>query len=662
MCCAHLVPRCLFAALLLTVLSPVPSVEAAEPHWIRLDSSHFSVLTDADQTKGHEAVARFEQMRALFAQLLMKTRVNLPEPIEIIAFKSKEEYDKVAPSQSGEGLGAGFFLPGDDRVYFVLNLAQEESWRAISYNFARVLLDYNYPPTQPWFDEGFAEYFSSARLGDQQMQIGGDPEAVQTSPGEAPPAHAGGTYVEILSTSNWQSLPELFASYPARATPGAESRHTLFQAQSWIVMHYLLNNEKLPDTGAYFGLVENEKLPIEEAIQKAFGMDSAQLGKAVKDYFQALAPTLQAQAEGKYVGPGKSPPTPAPVVADQVGSSLHDIPEPTSSALVAEMALRLPERREQARQELEQLINNPKTETAIAHRALGWYYLEKKDFGKSNDELSSALALDIKDVWTHFYLALCKERQAQASGQPTHGLANTIQDLHAVLDSYPEFAQAYAMLAKAQLEGGGLHAATDSIRAATKLSPRNQSYLLQMAQVYLAGQNWEAATALLERLSTSPDAQVASAARAQMQDLPYIKKYGVAPQQAAEQPAGKPSPPLPPAPPPAPQKAPTAPEVKPDQETNAESSEETPAEPQIDRRPIQYLKGKLVAVDCSQAPVAILAISSGTKTMKLRTPDYKALTLIGADSFSCAWTNLAVSVNYKPGGKADGDLVSLELR
>jgi len=155
--CTHLLPC--FVALLLTPLSAALPLRSGEPHWIRLDSTHFSVLTDVDQEKGHEVLARFEQMRALFGQLLMKSRVNMPQPIEIIAFKTAEEYEKVAPSRAGQGLGAGFYLPGEGREYFVLNLAQEESWRAISYNFACVFLNYNYPPAQPWYDEGFAEYF-----------------------------------------------------------------------------------------------------------------------------------------------------------------------------------------------------------------------------------------------------------------------------------------------------------------------------------------------------------------------------------------------------------------------------------------------------------------------------------------------------------------------
>src|SRR5881227_3237061 len=73
------------------------SAHAAEAPWIRVSSSHFSVLTDAGEKRGREVILRFEQMRAVFAQLLMKTRVRMPEPIEIIAVKSDKEYVQLAP-------------------------------------------------------------------------------------------------------------------------------------------------------------------------------------------------------------------------------------------------------------------------------------------------------------------------------------------------------------------------------------------------------------------------------------------------------------------------------------------------------------------------------------------------------------------------------------
>jgi hypothetical protein len=166
------------ALLLLAALPLASPLSAAEPHWSRIASSHFLVLTDGDEKQGREVAVRFEQMRAVFGQLLGRSRVNLPLPIDIIALKSDEEYAAAAPSPQGKPIfEAAFRIPGDDREFYVLDLAEPDSYRAISHDFGAMLLNYNYPPTQPWFDEGFAEYFASLHLDSKQMQMGSDPEA-----------------------------------------------------------------------------------------------------------------------------------------------------------------------------------------------------------------------------------------------------------------------------------------------------------------------------------------------------------------------------------------------------------------------------------------------------------------------------------------------------
>ena len=96
-------------------------------------------------------------MREVFGQLFLKTKVQMPEPLDVIALQSDEEYIRVAPLRQGRPSSApGFFLPGGDRNYIVLDLAAEDSWRAFSHDFARLFLSFNYPATQDWFDEGFA--------------------------------------------------------------------------------------------------------------------------------------------------------------------------------------------------------------------------------------------------------------------------------------------------------------------------------------------------------------------------------------------------------------------------------------------------------------------------------------------------------------------------
>src|SRR3989442_10959832 len=198
--------------------------------------------------------------------------------------------------------------------------------------------------------------------------------------------------------------------------------------------------------------------------------------------------------------------------------------------------VRLPEHRQQALQELNTMIGQPKAENAIAHRALAWMHLQRKEYDAATEELSSALDLDGQDPWVRYYLALVKYHAAESSGHPFQGLSNMMQDLRAVLDWNPELAEAYSMLAMARVEGGGINSAMESMRQAIQLSPRNENYLLNMAQIYMAGKKWDEATALLDRLKSSQNPQIARAARRNLEDLPTVKKYGLLPQQAAAEP------------------------------------------------------------------------------------------------------------------------------
>ena len=87
-----------------------------------------------------------------------------------------------------------------------------------------------------------------------------------------------------------------------------------------------------------------------------------------------------------------------------------------------------------------------------------------------------------------------------------------------------------------------------------------------------------------------------------------------------------------------------------------------PEESAPDPRKTEFVKGTLLRVDCSRAPAAMLTVNTGAKSLRLRTADYKTLLVIGEGSLSCDWKNRRVSVNYKPGGVADGDLVSIEVQ
>jgi tetratricopeptide (TPR) repeat protein len=628
---------------------------AAEPSWIRVSSAHFSVLTDAGEKNGRDVILRFEQMRSVFAQLLSKTKVNMPVPLDIIAVKGDEEYARIAPSQRGKPISApGFFLAGEDRDYIVLDLSADDSWRAVAHSFAHLLLNFNYPPTQGWFDEGFAEYFSSITMDNRQVLLGGDPEAILPWRDDLldtrvqfqnPPK----SFTDLLSVPVWLSIPDLFSTRHDTSTYQEGTHHTLFYAESWIVMHYLISQNKLSETGAYFNAVEIKKVPVDQAVQQAYGVSAAQFEEAVKNYFHSLLPLLQDST-----GQAGSPKTGVqlyqsynPLGPNDVGGSVLSVPENEAKSLIAEMELRIPERREQAVKELEPIVADEKRNNSIAHRALAFAHMQRKEFDKASEELDTAAELNNRDPWVRFYRALSKYWQGR-DGRSFPGLSNMIQDLRVVLDWSPDLAQAYNMLAMARLEGGGVNSALESMRAAIALSPRNSEYLLGLAQIYMAGKKWDDATALLERLKNSPNVKVAQQARQNLQDLPTIKKYGMPSQQNA----------------PETKVTYAQSDDKADEQGNESSAVAVTPVPasRPDTRKVQFLKGRLVRVDCANDPVAIITVISGSRTLKLRTDNYKSLLIIGADEFSCTWSGRPIAANYKLGGRADGDLVSLEVQ
>ena len=676
--------------LCLALMASTLCFAATEPPWLEVHSTHFTVITDAGEKRGREVALRFEQMRAVFATLLTKERLNQPLPLTIFAFKSDQTYYQLAPliHVPGNAVGQptdvpGFFLHGEDQDFIALNLAEPEPWRAVAHDFAHMLLNYNYPPAQGWFDEGLAEYFSSMRADDKRVEIGGDPElhpsVNQGLPGNA---HSEKSLLDLLGAGAWISIPDLFTTKHDTLTYNESTHHTLFYAESWIVMHYLLHEKKMPETGAYFNLVLNQHVPVEDAIHQAYGMTSAQLEQAVKDYLHsqaALITALDSAQQQAVPAAGTSAEEQAYRFAAPVGpgdSAITAIPLPESDARAyyAGIQIRIPDRREVGLKALQELSTVPTAAdikssvraqqaekksddaelpttavgNAVAHRILAWDHIAHGEFDLALTELSSAAVLNQRDMWVRYYVSALKYRMAQARHADMQGLPNMMLDLKAVLDWYPELADAYDLLALARNEGGGPAAAMQSERAAMMLSPRDDRYVYHMALIYIAGKKWEAAQAQLERLKASYDPKIAALAHERLDQIASERKYGIAG-------ASAPQPKL------APQKSPFD-VLEEDAAKRAAAEKAARSAGPTDMRPTKFFKGQLVDVDCSQSPAAILTVAAGGVELKLRAGDYKSLLLIGADDFSCEWRDRQVTANYKAGGSSDGDLVSLEVR
>ena len=657
----------LASRLLLCAFLPAVAWAKDEPKWLEIHTAHFSIITDGGEKRGREVALRMEQMRAVFGQLLSKEKLNMSVPVTVIALKSDNQYGAIAPDKLA--FAKGFYVPGYDRVYVVLNLFELEPWRSIAHPLGHYFLNFNYPPVQGWFDEGIAEYFGAVQV-DKEVNIGGDPELqpewhedifdmVRRDP------NVPQSLTQLASSPVWIGMTDLFTMKHDSSGRNEGSHNTMYYAQAWMVVHYLLNNKKLPEVGTYFDLVQNKKVPIDKATVQAFDMTPDQMELEVKKYFDSkgnLGIALD-QSKKPTGNPGMIQQPihfPLPFDSDELGAAVTQIPDVEARALLGDMMARIPDRRMQALTDLQQLAADPKG-NEVAERGLARDDLQLKKFDAAAEHLAKAADLNARDPWIWYYRSVLKYRQAQAKRQEMQGLANMMQDLRAVLDWYPELADAYNMLGVSRVEGGGWASALEAQKQAVALSPRNVEYQFNLGQIYVAGKKWDLAREVFARLKDGSDKQAAAAAKQQLDDLATLQKYGIRPQHAGDTgaPAGAAS---------TPGAATAAGGAKGTTATaglDDDDADVAPKPPPVkpgSTGPVLFLKGKIVSSDCSKAPEAVITVLSGMTTYTMHASDYKTLLVIGEDQFSCEWANRPVSVNYRAMGKREGEVVSIELR
>lgn len=581
-------------------LSGSPPASAAEPQWIEIQSPHFSVITDAGEKRGREAAMRFEQMRAVFSALLTKVDVNIPVPLQIVAFRNTKELRQIAPLWNGKPIElAGLFQGGEDRSFIMLDMSVDSPWIVVFHEYAHQLMNGTLAAeVDPWFEEGFAEYFSSIEVDAKEARVG-----------KIPPEK-----YQILQAQGMMKIADLFKVRQNSSTYNESGDHrTVFYAESGMVMHYLYDHNLIPKLADYFSLKIDKKVPVEDAIQQSFGMSAAQFDKALRAYVDS----------NRYLY--YSIPTPPNIVSKDY--SVKPLTVADSNAVIADIHLHSRDYQKQALAEFQEILKTD-PDNAAACRGLGYAYLQARDFQQASEYFKRAARLNSKDPRVHYYSAMLLNRED--SSDPTVR-AEMTKELETAIALDPGFGDAYVLLAYTQARNGDNAAAMLSMRKAITLSPRNLNYRFDLAQMYLSNGQPDKTIEILQVLQKSQDQEVA--ARATML-LSQAKEVEASMRSAS------------------------APEV-----SGIEKSPPTNAiAPQASRSPVKFLKGTVVSVDCSAAPSATITVASGSKTWKMQVSDTKHVLVLGTDAFSCSWNKQKVALNYRQDGDTAGSVVSIEVQ
>jgi tetratricopeptide (TPR) repeat protein len=599
-------------ASLALALCGAPPLFGGDPQWVEVRSPNFSVVTDAGEKRGREVAMRFEQMRAVFGSLMTKAKINLPVPLQIVAFRNTKEMRQIAPLFNGKPTQmAGLFQQGEDRSFIMLDMSVENPWTVVFHEYAHQLMNGNLRGEfAPWFQEGFAEYFSTIEVNGKEARVGRVPE----------------DEYRVLQQLGWIRISDLLKVQQNSATYNESGDHrSTFYAESGMLMHYIYDNQLLPKVGMYFDLRESRHLPVEDAIQQAFGMSAVQFDKALQNY----------AGSGRY----KYYPIPTPASISSESYSVTPLSAAAGNAVLADIHLHSRDYRERALAEFQDILKSD-ANNAAACRGLGYGYLQKGDFGRAAEYFKRASELDSKDPRVHYYNALLMVRESgfvRSEETPV-----MVRELETSIGLDPNFADSYALLAFAQSAEGDPASAVATMQKAIAISPRNEMYLFNLANLYLANRQADQAVAVLQELQSVENPVLASRVSAMLEQAQEFKAM---------------------------QAQPSAIDSMPETHAAAEEAESAPAAATA-KAPggaVKFVTGTLTRVDCSSTPQASFillpeASAAGAKTWKMNVADRGHLIVIGADAFSCDWSQRKVAVNYRETAAAEGSVVSLEMQ
>src|SRR4051812_23501248 len=436
--------------LLVLILLCVPSFAADQ--WIRITSPNFNVITNAGEKRGREVALRLEQMRRVFTMLIPAEKLRLSLPVQVIAFKDARGLSSVAPIYKGKAVElAGLFQPGDDKNFIALDTSSDNKWTTIYHEYAHLLLNSALPPMPLWFDEGFAEYYSTTSVDKRTIRLGDPPD-----------------YATILNDGRMPTDRLFTVGHGSPEYNESGDHRSIFYAQSWLTVHYLIDEKKMNDAANYMKLISGgAQMPA--AFQQAFAMSPREFDKVLEHFFR----------EDKYRV--WTAPTPGGMEANFYPTGkLKDF---EAESVIADMHLHSLDHFEQAKAEFEAVLK-ASPYNADAYRGLGYYHLRKQDLDNAGMNFRRASELGSTDPRVYYFVAFYMQQKSTGVVPDPEDLVIMNQNLDQAIKTDPSYADAYNLKAFVLARSRNVTEAIRLQKIAIQLAPRNLGFVSNLAGYY----------------------------------------------------------------------------------------------------------------------------------------------------------------------------------
>jgi Tfp pilus assembly protein PilF len=252
-----LLPRWAIAALF------IGPAFGADPRWIRMPSGDFEIYSSAGEGETRLALQYFERVRDFFEQA-MGGSAQKTDPVRIIIFNSKKEYEPYRPNE----FASAFYTKVAGRDYIVLGGTGADVFPVAVHEYVHLVASHAGLSLPPWLNEGIAEIYSTLKpLGDKVV-VG------SLIPGR----------MYALSREKWVPLAAILAADHDSPYYNEKSKAGSLYNEGWALTHML---ELSPQYGPGFTRVMEEirkGTPSEQALEKVYGKPLATIEKDLQSY------------------------------------------------------------------------------------------------------------------------------------------------------------------------------------------------------------------------------------------------------------------------------------------------------------------------------------------------------------------------------------------
>ena len=484
----------LLTLLLLLTIAPAHTAVSAKDKWISVRSRNFFLIGNAGEKEVRQVAIKLEQFREVFTRLFPKMKFTSPVPTTVVVFKSDKSY---APFKPRPNL-AGFFQPGPDVNYITLTAelrSEQDPYNVIFHEYTHLLVNSTVGNAPAWFNEGLAEYYSSFNMSDDRKVMLGKPIS---------------NHVYLLRDNKMLPLPTLFKVDHNSPYYNEREKQSIFYAQSWALMHYLIH--KPGGTLAidkFIKLVETNT-PMAEAFQQSFQMTFEKMEKELRSYIRHDSyPVTEGTFKGK--------------VDFDTELEVGLISEADAQAYLGDLLLHS---RSAASEGYLQKALALDPNHSMANASLAMLRVREGKVEEARKNLERAVTANSQNYLIHYYYAYALSREGMngsqmISGYSQENLTKMRAELRRAISLRPDFPESYSLLAFVNLVAGSeLEETVALLKQILSTSPGRNDLVFSLAQIYMRAEDFKSARELLERLSQNQsDAQIRQQAETMLAGL-----------------------------------------------------------------------------------------------------------------------------------------------